>query len=186
MRLSRYAASSGWKSCDFAPRISASGARRSRPVGPGRAAMNFSQKCGSKLSDQPALPSASIAFSRRAAGDEVENEQVVAGLRRGETEPGDDRLERGPDAVLPRRRARRRGRLLVLRREERRIDHHRRGEFVAEIMREPDRDPAAERVPDDGRRAGLERASLPAPPPAPRARTGGNHKPGASPNAPCR
>ena len=52
------------------------------------------------------------------------------------------------------------GASLVLRREERRIDHHRRGELVAEIMREPDRDPAAERVPDDGGRAGLVRARL--------------------------
>ena len=74
---------------------------------------------------------------------------------------------------------------LVLRREEWRIDHHRRGEFVAEIMREPDRDAAAEGVPDDPRRPGLKRARR-ARPPAPRGRTGGNHRRRASPNAPCR
>src|SRR5580658_3519694 len=83
-------------------------------------------------------------FPSRAPGDEVENEQVVAGLRRGEAEAGDDRFERWPDAVLPFRRPGRRRRALVLRREERRIDHHRRRELVAEIMGEPDRDPTAE------------------------------------------
>ena len=67
-------------------------------------------------------------------------------------------LERGPHAVLPRVRPGRRRIALVLRREEGRIDHHRRGELVAEIMREPDRDAAAERVSDDDRRSRLERA----------------------------
>ena len=55
--------------------------------------------------------------------------------------------------MLSRRRARWRGITLVLRREERRIDHHRRGELVAEIMREPGRDTAAEGMADDNRRA---------------------------------
>ena len=49
-------------------------------------------------------------------GDEVENVEVVAGLRRGQAEPGDDRFERGPHAMLPRRRPRRSGISLVLRR----------------------------------------------------------------------
>ena len=49
---------------------------------------------------------------------------------------------------------------LVLRREEGRIDHHRRGELVAEIMREPGCDAAAERMADDNRRPGLVRARL--------------------------
>ena len=56
--------------------------------------------------------------------------------------------------MLPRARARRSRAALVLRRKERRIDHHRRGELVAEIMREPDRDAPAERMAnDDGRPA---------------------------------
>ena len=55
-------------------------------------------------------------------------------------------------------RAGRSGIALVLRREEGRIDHHRRGELVAEIMREPDRDAPAERMADDDRRPGLVRA----------------------------
>src|SRR5579863_5227870 len=83
-------------------------------------------------------------LSRRASCDEVENEQIVTGLRRSEAEPGDDRLERRPHAMLPRGRAGRGGRPLVLRGEERRIDHHRGGELVAVIMGEPDGDAAAE------------------------------------------
>src|SRR6185437_16000952 len=78
-------------------------------------------------------------------------------LRRGEAEPGDDGLERRPDAVLPGRPAGRRGFALVLGREKGRIDHQRRGELIAEIMSEPDRDPAPERVADDSRRPRLER-----------------------------
>src|SRR6185437_6334808 len=108
---------------------------------------------------RPAGPALGVdRLSRRAAGDEVENEQIVASLRRGEAEPGDDGLERRPDAVLPGRPAGRRGFALVLGREEGRIDHQRRGELIAEIMSEPDRDPAPERVADDSRRPRLERA----------------------------
>ena len=64
----------------------------------------------------------------------------------------------GLHAMLPRVRARRRRIALVLRREEGRIDHHHRGELVAEIMREPSCDAPAERVSDDNGRPGLERA----------------------------
>ncbi len=62
--------------------------------------------------------------------------------------------------MLPRRRAGRRRIALVLRREEGRIDHHRRGELVAEIMREPGRDAPAEGMADDNRRPGVVRARL--------------------------
>ena len=164
----------------------ASGERAPLTIATGSSRPNFSQKCGSKLSDQPGIALGVDRLSRRAARDKVENEEVVAGLRRGEAEAGDDRLERGPDAMLPRRRAGRRGIALVLRREEGRIDHHRRGEFVAEIMREPDRDAPAERVSDDNRRPGLERAGL-----APRLPRLADElaeivSSRASPNAPCR
>ncbi len=66
----------------------------------------------------------------------------------------------GLHAMLPRRRAGRSGVALVLRREEGRIDHHRRGELVAEIMGEPDRDAPAERVADDNGRPRLVCARL--------------------------
>ena len=57
--------------------------------------------------------------------------------------------------MLPRARARWSRVALVLRREEGRIDHDRRGEFVAEIMGEPDRDAPAERMAHHRRRPGL-------------------------------
>ena len=62
--------------------------------------------------------------------------------------------------MLPRCRAGRRWAALILRREEGRIDHHRRGELVAEIMREPGCDAAAEGMADDNRWAGVIRARL--------------------------
>ena len=99
-------------------------------------------------------------LAHRAARDEVENEEVVAGLRRGEAEAGDDGLERGPHAVLARAGSGRRRIALVLRREKGRIDHHHRGDLVAEIMGEPSCDAPAERVSDDNRRPGLECAGL--------------------------
>ena len=62
--------------------------------------------------------------------------------------------------MLPRCRAGWRRDALVLRREEGRIDHHRRGELVAEIMGEPGCDAAAEGMADDNRRPGIVRARL--------------------------
>ena len=125
-------------------------------------------------------------LSHGAARDKVENEEVVAGLRRGEAEAGDDGLERGPDAMLPRVRPRRRRIALVLRREEGRIDHHHRGELVAEIMGKPSCDAPAERMADDNRRPGVERAGL-----APRLPRLADElaeivSVAANPNAPCR
>src|ERR1700733_9137102 len=60
--------------------------------------------------------------------------------------------------MLPRGRPWRRRIALILRREKGRIDHHHRGELVAEIMRKPGRDAPAKRVPDDNGRPGLEGA----------------------------
>ncbi len=88
----------------------------------------------------------------------IENEQVVAGLRRHQAKPRHDRCERmlhPPRA----RRAGRRGRTNILRREEGRIDHHRAQKFVAEVAREAHRDPPAERMADDDRRPGVECAA---------------------------
>ncbi len=91
----------------------------------------------------------------RAARDEIENKRSVAPLRRLKTESGDDLRQRGLYAARAGR-AGRGSRTLVLRREERRIDHHRAQEFVAEIAREPHRRPAAERMADHDRRSGVE------------------------------
>src|SRR3984957_8850216 len=99
-------------------------------------------------------------LAHRAAPDKVENEEVVAGLRRGEAEAGDDSVERGPHAMLPRGSPGRRRIALVLRREEGRIDHHHRGELVAEIMGKPSCDAPAKRVSNDNGRPGLEGAGL--------------------------
>src|ERR1700722_12567061 len=96
---------------------------------------------------------------RRAPRDKVENVEVEAGLWRRKAEAGVDGLERGPHAVLPRVRPGRARIALVLGREKGRIDHHHGGEFVAEIMGEPARDAAAERVSNDDRRPGLEGAA---------------------------
>ena len=135
--------------------MTASGERAPLTSATGSSRPNFSQKCGSKLSDQPGLPSASTAFraERRAMKSRMNRlSQACGGARRKRAMIASSE---GLHAVLARRRAGRSGIALVLRREEGRIDHHRRGEFVAEIMREPDRDAPAERVPDDNRRPGL-------------------------------
>ena len=114
--------------------------------------MNFSQKCGSKDNAQPCLPFVSTTFSDRAPGDEVENEEVVAGLRRREAEAGHDRLQRMLHRGAPSSAgAARAG--AVLRREEGRVDHHRAQEFIAEIVGKAYRCASAERVADHDRRS---------------------------------
>src|SRR5271167_4844264 len=93
-------------------------------------------------------------LGRRAPGDEVENIEVLAGLRRREAEASDDRGEGMLDPALPGRPGRRAG-AQILFGEERRVDHHRALELLAEMAREAHRHAAAERVADDDGRSGL-------------------------------
>ena len=88
----------------------------------------------------------------------VEDEEIVARLRRHQAEARDDRRERMA-ARAAHVTAGRGRRPLVLRGEEGRIDHHRALELVAEIARKAHGDAAAERMPDDDRRPGFESAA---------------------------
>ena len=182
MRLRRWAASSGWKSC----RLRAADKRERRARGRDE---RHRVDAGELLpevrieGERPTFSALGVGdLDGRAPGDVVENEQVLAGLRRREAEAGHDRLERRLESGAPSSAAAANGgaRSAARRRADR--PSPRPGARRAQGPSRPVRRRSGRRQPAVPPRMRLRRGR----PPSPRARIDRTCRPAASRSGPCR